>query len=313
MRKAYRAALAAIILALTFGLPNSRIASAQQLDFALLYQAARVANLSYDGGSEILGRALAKQSRAYVSTPGDTEVQYFIGYNDARKIQVIGVRGTSNEINWRLNRDMRGAVDPRTGVMFHSGFKRAADAIYADVKPRLKKGYRTYLTGHSMGGAVAAILGIYLSRDGWPLDAVITFGQPKFTDAAGVKLYGSLPIIRVINQNDIVSLLPDETLRRTHVFLHIGKAVVLYPGPYYAFAPAPRATAFSDRSFARFVFQGSIPDHRMAFYVANLRPKVTKAERIDFADRERFIVRQWPRQWPTSGLDASQKRQNFGP
>ena len=56
--------------------------------------------------------------------------------------------------------------DRKTDIPVHAGFDLAARAIYVDVKPYLKPGYKTYVTGHSLGGAVAAILTIYMIEDG---------------------------------------------------------------------------------------------------------------------------------------------------
>jgi hypothetical protein len=297
-----------LAIACLAALPAAR---AETPDFRLLYVAAQLANVSYGGNDAIMGKALAKQSRAYVSVPGDTEVKYFLGFNDARKVQVVGVRGTSNDVNWQLNRDRRGAPDPATGAILHAGFRRAADAIYADLKPRLKAGYRTYLVGHSLGGAVAAILGIYLQRDGWPVDRVITFGQPKFTDAAGAKAFAGLPLVRVVNQNDIVPLLPATISGGRDPFVHVGPAVVIFPGPNYAWIPADDAKGASAGALRRYLMQASIPDHAMRFYEENLRSKRSDARRIDLADRERYSVRRWPNRFPANALDAPERRQNF--
>ena len=301
--------LGMVLVALAVATPA--IAAEASPDFRLLTVAAELANVSYGGDDAIMGKALAKQSRVYTSVPGDTEVKYFLGFNDARKIQVVGVRGTVNDANWRLNHDRRGVTDPATGAMLHAGFKRAADALYADLKPRLKPGYRTYLVGHSLGGAVAAILGVYLQRDGRPVDRVITFGQPKFTDQRGAKAFASLPIIRVVNQNDIVPLLPDTFAGTRDPFVHVGPAVVIFPGPNYAVVPAHDAGAASPGALQRALMQASIPDHAMRFYIENLRPKVAGARRIDLADRERYTVRRWPNRFPANAPDAPERRQNF--
>ncbi|MFO1090458.1 MAG: lipase family protein [Hyphomicrobiales bacterium] len=287
-------------------------AAPPQIDWELLYRAAQLANLSYDGTSAIMGEAMARQSKVFVNTPGNTDVQYFIGYNDKKKVQLIAVRGTDNDANWELDKDTRGVTDPKTGIMLHAGFKRAADAIYADVKPRLKKGYTTYLTGHSLGGAVAAILGIYLTADKWPVAGIITFGQPKFTNLAGVQAYANLPLIRVINQSDMVPLLPDEAAQGGSEFAHLGAVVIVFPGPYYVYGAADRATKFSSGSFGRYFTQGSVPDHYLKWYEENLRSKLSGAVPVKFADREKYIVRHGPNDGPTSGLKASEKRQNFG-
>ena len=73
-------------------------------------------------------------------------------------------------------------VDKKTGIPLHEGFSFAARQVYADLKPLLKTDYRIRTTGHSLGGAVALILAMYLDVDQFDIDHVITFGQPKVTN-----------------------------------------------------------------------------------------------------------------------------------
>ena len=280
-------------------------------EFELAYRLAQLSNLSYDGDSAIMGEAMARQSKVFVATPGNTDVLYFIGYNDKKKIQAVVVRGTHNETNWDLDMDTRGVTDPKTGIMLHAGFKRAADAIYADLKPRLKPGYTTYLTGHSLGGAVAAILGAYMKADGVNVARIVTFGQPKFTNAAGAKAYADLPLLRVINQNDIVPLLPDETAQGGNLYVHIGDVLIVYPGPYYVYGSSDRASRFSAGSFSRYMLQGSVPDHYLKWYEQNLRDKLSGATPVKFADRERYIIRRGPNAGAAK-FAPTETRQNFG-
>jgi triacylglycerol lipase len=306
--------LAIVAFAITLNAAPAAYAQQQAVpkgEFELAFRLAQLSNLSYDGNSAIMGAAMARQSKVFVATPGNTDVLYFIGYNDQKKVQAVVVRGTDNDTNWDLDMDTRGVVDPKSGIMLHAGFKRAADAIYADLKPRLKPGYTTYLSGHSLGGAVAAILGIYLKRDGVKVNRIVTFGQPKFTNAAGAKAFADLPLLRVINQNDMVPLLPDETAQGTNLFVHIGAVLIVYPGPYYVYGPADRAARFSAGSFSRYMFQGSIPDHYLKWYEANLRDKLSTATPVKFADRERYIVRRGPNAGAAK-FTPTQKRQNFG-
>jgi triacylglycerol lipase len=285
--------------------------SVPKSEFELAYRLAQLSNLSYDGDSAIMGEAMARQSKVFVATPGNTDVLYFIGFNDTKKIQAVVVRGTHNDTNWELDRDTRGVTDPKTGIMLHAGFNRAADAIYADLKPRLKPGYATYLTGHSLGGAVAAILGAYMKADGVNVARIVTFGQPKFTNAAGAAAFADLPLLRVINQNDIVPLLPDETAQGASLYVHIGDVLIVYPGPYYVYGTRDRASRFSAGSFARYMFQGSVPDHYLKWYEANLRDKLAGATPVKFADRERYIVRRGPNAGAAK-FAPTETRQNFG-
>jgi hypothetical protein len=284
--------IAAMIILLAGALinhPVSSSAKSPEIDFDILYRAAQIANLSYDGKSRILGELKGKS--AWVATPGTTDVQYVIGYNDQRKIQAIAVRGTANDTNWTLDKDTHALRDQKSGILMHRGFRTAAEAIYRDVRRRLKPGYTTYLTGHSLGGAVAAILGIYLQDDGVKLGRIFTFGQPKFTNVAGAKAYENLPLLRVIYQNDTVALLPDNDAQGDQVFAHIGPVINLLSGPYYVYGTAQQTLKFSQGSFSKFLTQVSLPDHKMKWYLQGLRDKLNGAKEVSFKDRNKYIVR----------------------
>ena len=282
----FRAALLAIAVV---SLPGVALAKAPAVNFSLIYHAAKIANQAYDGKSRILGEMRGKS--AWVATPGNTNVQYFIIYNHSRKLQAISVRGTANDSNWKLDKETQGVRDKKTGILMHRGFRNAAKAIYRDVRPRLKKGYTTYLTGHSLGGAVAAILGIYLKVDGVKLGGIYTFGQPKFTNVAGARKYQSLPVLRIIHQNDTVALIPDTDAQGDQKFAHIGASVNLLKGPYYAYANAKQTLQLTQGSFAKFMTQISLPDHKIKWYLQNLRDKLKGAKRVSIEDRNKYIVR----------------------
>ena len=287
----YRRLIAAISL-LGFAFISQPLASSAKspnIDFDLLYRAAQIANLAYDGKSKILGELKGKS--AWVATPGTTDVQYVIGYNHQRKIQAIAVRGTANDTNWTLDKDTHALKDQKSGILMHRGFRTAAAAIYRDVRPRLKPGYTTYLTGHSLGGAVAAILGIYLQDDGVKLGRIFTFGQPKFTNVAGAKAYQNLPLLRVIYQNDTVALLPDNDAQGDQVFAHIGPVINILSGPYYVYGTAQQTLQFSQGSFSKLLTQVSLPDHKMKWYLQGLRDKLKGAKQVSFKDRNKYIVR----------------------
>jgi triacylglycerol lipase len=288
--RVYRVAVAATLLGILFlGQPFEVLAKSPKVDFSLLYRAAQMSNLAYDGKGKILGKLKGK--RAWVATPGNADVQYFIGYNHKRKVQGISVRGTANDDNWSQDKDSKGVRDKKTGILMHRGFRTGAQAIYKDVKSHLKPGYKTYLTGHSLGGAIAAIIGIYLQKDGVKIAGIYTFGQPKFTDVAGAKAHENLPLLRVIHQNDTVALLPDSDSQGNKTFAHIGAAINLLKGPYYAYATAAQTLQVSQGSFDKFMTQISLPDHKIKWYLQNLRDKLKGTKRVSFKDREKYIVR----------------------
>ena len=275
------------------------------VDFKLIYRAAQLARHAYDKKSKILVRYGANITR--VATPGNTNVQYILLHDHQRRIQIVAVRGTVDDTNWKLDRDKRIVKDGKSGVLLHRGFRRAAETIYRDVKPLLNPAYTTYLTGHSLGGAVAAILGIYLWDDAFRLGGIYTFGQPKFTNLQGATAYRDLPILRVVYQNDTVPLLPDQTRGDKQQFVHIGPVLNLLTGPYYLYGTAKQATQFSRRSFRKMLFQISLPDHKMKWYLQSLRDKQSGAKRVRFRDRNRYITRHKY----GSGVDTTPPKRQF--
>lgn len=276
-------------------------------DFKLIYRAAQLSRHAYDSEAKIQVRYGARTTR--VATPGRTNVQYILLHDHQRRMQIIAVRGTVDDTNWKLDRDKRIVRDGRAGVMLHRGFKRAASTIFEDVKPWLKPDYTTYLTGHSLGGAVAAILGIYLWDDAFRLGGIYTFGQPKFTNLQGATAYKDLPILRIVYQNDTVPLLPDQSRGDKQQFVHIGPVLNLLAGPHYLYATAKQATQFSKRSLRKMLFQISLPDHKMKWYLQNLRDKQSGVKRVRFRDRNRYIKRHKY----GSGVDTAppKRRYNF--
>lgn len=284
-------------------------AQAPKLDFKLIYHAAKLADQAYQGESDILGQYPG--NAAWVSTPGETNVQYVLLQNPARKIQAIAVRGTIDDVNWELDMDTRGVKDEKAGILMHSGFRRAAETIYKDVKPRLKRDYQTYLTGHSLGGAVAAILGTYLVDDKYKVAGIVTFGQPRFTNVAGAKAYRNLPLLRVINQNDVVSALPDKVKGDKQQYAHVGAVINLLSGPHYIYADVDTVIQVSAGTLGRYFTQISVPDHYMRWYIRNLEEKQDGVVQVGFADRTKHIERLKPGKGALKGKQPK-VQYNFG-
>jgi hypothetical protein len=99
---------------------------------------------------------------------------------------VIIFRGTQTFENYKTDakfilKDM-GTICK--GCKIHSGFISAYEEIsnqvlekYESLRKRYK-GYKTILTGHSMGGALATIASVYLKKEGLDFD-LYTFGSPR--------------------------------------------------------------------------------------------------------------------------------------
>jgi triacylglycerol lipase len=176
-------------------------------------------------------------NRLFIQEVRNSEINVIVELDDATKTQWIAVRGSSNLKNWVLNfRYLQRSFDKnfsdrKITIDLHTGFYLAADEVYQAILPYLKKNYKTRLTGHSLGGAIAVILMMLLQEDGYQLEKCITFGQPKVTDKKGAQTCKNLPLLRVINDDDIIPLLPPGTLltRLQGGYHHFGERIAFDP------------------------------------------------------------------------------------
>ncbi|MGL4294357.1 MAG: lipase family protein [Aestuariivirga sp.] len=203
----------------------------------------------------------------------------------------MSVRGTANHRNIKEDVQIKVVEDRMAGIPVHSGFDAAAQAVYDDARPHLKQGYTTYITGHSLGGAVAALLGVYLIDDGHSVMRIVTFGQPRFTTAKGVSQLSQIPLTRVVDENDIIPLLPPDVARdKVHgPYEHVGQEIILLEGPYYVFLPRHDATRLSIGEFWREGGEAKLEDHKLDKYLRRLSQKSKSSIPIAYNERERYI------------------------
>jgi predicted lipase len=100
-------------------------------------------------------------------------------------------------------------------VYLHRGFKDAATWIFEDIQRDYRLEKTVYLTGHSLGGAVAQIIGLWLHNAGYHVQ-IYSFGSPKVSTS----FFGNRPIhYRVLVRNDPVPFVPP------YPFLHSGISI----------------------------------------------------------------------------------------
>jgi hypothetical protein len=260
-----------------------------KVDFVELTAYASRAKAAYATEAVIRGQYPAT---VRVSAPGKTDAQYFIERDDRAKVQYIAIRGTANSKNLIEDVEMRIREDLALAIPVHAGFDGTARVLYADMTPSLKRDYTTYITGHSLGGALAALLAIHMVEDGYKVDRVITFGQPKFTTTDGVDRLGFLSLTRVVDENDIVPMLPPTTIvnRVYGVYEHAGPEIILLEGPHYVFLPTHDADRISIGEFGRSLNIADLKDHHMDNYLSRLSIKAKGAVEVSYDSREKYVA-----------------------
>lgn len=275
----------AAALLLFFGLSLGALA-ADVIDFADIAREARFARAAYQSEDEV--RALAARENFELTlfhNVTDIQMTFYLATDDASRSQVIAVRGTSNAENAMVDVAFRLLPDEKTGIRLHNGFAYAARQIYEELTPLLKKGYRIRSTGHSLGGAVALILSMYLDVDGYEVGRIVTFGQPKVTNLPGANRYQHLDLLRVVTPTDLVPLLPPFDpldIKNIDIYWHAGKEVILLEDETYAILQGVDSMLRAANFTQRVPTEENLKSHSMDLYLDLLAAKLKSPRRVKY-------------------------------
>jgi len=226
------------------------------------------------------------------------EIRYVVLTDNANKTHFVAVRGTCNSHNAMQDIDFFKDKSKRLGIKIHSGFHTTSEGIADDLLTRLDKGYKVYVTGHSLGGASALVVSWYLDHANFDVAECITFGQPKVTDSHGIrKMRDKIKLTRVVNETDVVPLVPPTGTHRDR-YAHSGRLVKLLDNGKFCNLGEPDSLNFGVNSFWLFAARESfsyyeigkeLPDHFMTHYLGNINKIVEDGEEVLWADRLKYI------------------------
>ena len=108
----------------------------------------------------------------------DNEFAYNVDQNSG--VTIISIRGTNNGRNVLTDLDVRPFYDKKLGMDLHRGFRDSASIIHEDIIENHALEETIILTGHSLGGAIAQILGLWFEDDAYEVQ-IYTFGSPAIT------------------------------------------------------------------------------------------------------------------------------------
>lgn len=155
--------------------------------------------------------------------------QVFVAWND--EIVLICFRGTerSSTRDWINNTDLAFTKGPFGGSI-HTGFHNALHEDCEDTTVLKKlidevhrlggKGRALYLTGHSLGGALATLTAAHLLERGVTVTGLYTYGSPRVGNdafAMAFNRHARALTHRFVNHQDAVARLPLRRLGYRHV------------------------------------------------------------------------------------------------
>ena len=147
---------------------------------------------------------------AYLPSEHTIQVDHVaVDVRQKNNYQIVAFRGSDDDQDWGANLDWR-LIQYDNGVKIHSGFYSMVAKVYWQVRGALDKNKPIYLTGHSVGGALAQIISRDLIMDGFIVWGCVTFGAPrvgnrKFAECLNME---HTPKIRAVLKNDVVPHLP---------------------------------------------------------------------------------------------------------
>jgi hypothetical protein len=121
-------------------------------------------------------------------------------------IHYIVFQGSNDYEDWLINFQFT-----KTEVGMHSGFNKSANKIEKTLKKELDPNIEYIFTGHSMGGALALILGIRMKAK-----EIVTFGQPRVLSEDD-DTYDVSKIHRYVTPEDIVPNTPPSLFGYKHI------------------------------------------------------------------------------------------------
>ena len=193
---------------------------------------------------------------------------------------VLAFRGT--ERNWRdVQTDIRARRLRTSSGRIHAGFTQAYESVAKGIEKSLVKVRELplYITGHSLGGALATVATQNLESNPkfeFQIAACYTFGSPRVGNAEYDPNIKS-SFFRIVNTTDIVTVIPLLTMG----FVHVGDIRFLERKNEFF----RRGIPFFRRLFSfALAFSNLVGDHGIAEYRRKLELIAKRRNRSLFGD-----------------------------
>ena len=251
------------------------------------YWMARFAKLAYTKVSEtdespgefgILQALKTEDPGGFISVKGVNKSSAQAIFVEHKDYLCMAFRGTDELGDWldNLSTSKRKALFGE----FHSGFLQSVLDVEGELVGHYTKAWEDsrrplFFTGHSLGGAMAAVMAARFIDSDVQFSGVYTFGQPRIMDRATSRIYNAEALeryFRFVNNEDIVTRVPTRMQGYSHGghCVYIDKDGMLHcdPGYWYRFQDIVEG---AEESLKEHGSVGAVSDHNMELYVEAIK------------------------------------------
>ena len=182
---------------------------------------ARAAKLAYEDESRI--KATTEEwGLTRCQFLSEEETQLFVAADE--DLVIVAFRGTEEKIQDFVTDVRFGLVDGLMEGRVHRGFRDALRHVWTDV-PRAVSEFQNnhqslWVTGHSLGAALATLATAEWIEEDKPINGLYTFGSPRVGDKRFARHFNSeakVKTFRYVNNQDIVTRVSPRVLDYRHV------------------------------------------------------------------------------------------------
>lgn len=211
--------------------------------------------------------------------------QGYVAGND--EVIIVAFRGTEPKEMEDLMADAKmKRVPGKGGGHVHRGFKAALEQVSADMAAAARqlcdRGQPIFVTGHSLGAALAGLAVGASATEKVPIAALYTYGMPRIGNSHFAEKFAAnygKRTFRVVNNNDAVTRVPPRSLGYKHVgeikYLDAKGGLIGGKAPWRQFLVRVKGQVEGRVGDLFKPGTDGLKDHGIAKYVAILR-KLTK-------------------------------------
>ena len=159
----------------------------------------------------------AEYCKEIYDSGGDSQDEVAFEVKQDSGITIIVIRGTANITNIQSDIDVRLVEDTRLSILLHKGFRDASLGVMEIIDRDHTVEHTVHVTGHSLGGAIAQIIGMWLHKRSHNVQ-VFSFGSPKVSSQ--VLPSGQPTHWRVVRLSDPIPFTPMWPYAHTGLFIN---------------------------------------------------------------------------------------------